>query len=168
MAKNPLVRMTTSLGVITLELDETAAPKTVENFLDYALEGYYDGTIFHRVIPKFMIQGGGMTPDMAQKPTKAPIKNEAANGLLNLRGSVAMARTSEVDSATSQFFINLVNNSFLDHKRKTPDGYGYAVFGWVTEGLEVLDAIAKVPTGRSGMHDDVPLTPVVIEKVELV
>lgn len=165
---NPKVKMTTSLGAVIIELDEKAAPKTVENFLDYALAGFYDGTIFHRVIPKFMIQGGGFTADMAQKPTRAPIKNEAANGLTNLRGSLAMARTSEVDSATAQFFINTVNNPFLDHKRKTTDGFGYCVFGWVAEGMEVVDAIEKVATSTVGHFQDVPVKPVVIEKVEVI
>jgi cyclophilin family peptidyl-prolyl cis-trans isomerase len=163
---NPRVRLKTSLGDITLELDEKSAPATVDNFLQYALEGFYDGTIFHRVIPDFMIQGGGLTPDLVEKPTRPPIKNEATNGLRNLRGAVAMARTSQVDSATAQFFINTVANPFLDHKRRTPEEFGYAVFGWVTEGLEVVDRIAAVPTGSSRGYDDVPQTPVVIEAVE--
>jgi len=155
----------TSKGTIKAELDEAKAPVTVENFLAYADEGHYDGTIFHRVIPNFMIQGGGMTPDMKQKPTKAPIKNEAGNGLTNQRGTLAMARTSVVDSATSQFFINTADNDFLNHRAKTPDAFGYAVFGKVTEGMDVVDAIEKVATGRKGPHDDVPTTPVVIESV---
>lgn len=163
---NPRVQLKTSLGDITLELDEKNAPVTVDNFLQYALEGFYDGTIFHRVIPGFMVQGGGLTPDMQEKPTRAPIKNEATNGLRNLKGSVAMARTDVVDSATAQFFINTVNNDFLDHKRRTKEEYGYAVFGWVTEGMDVVERIEKVATGSSGPHSDVPLTPVIIQAVE--
>ncbi len=163
---NPRVRLKTSLGDITLELDEKSAPATVDNFLQYALAGFYDGTIFHRVIRGFMIQGGGFTADMKQKPTNPPIKNEATNGLRNLRGSVAMARTSVIDSATSQFFINTVDNAFLDHKRRTQEEFGYAVFGWVTDGMEVVDGIEKVPTGSTGPHQDVPREPVVIQSVE--
>lgn len=163
---NPLVRLKTSLGDITVELDEKSAPKTVDNFLQYALEGFYDGTVFHRVIPGFMVQGGGLTPDMKEKPTRPAIKNEATNGLRNLRGSIAMARTDEVDSATAQFFINLANNDFLDHQRRTKEGFGYAVFGWVTEGMDVVDRIAAVPTGTKGAHEDVPREPVVLEAVE--
>lgn len=163
---NPRVQLKTSLGDITLELDEKNAPVTVDNFLQYALEGFYDGTIFHRVISGFMVQGGGLTPDMQEKPTRAPIKNEATNGLRNLKGSVAMARTDVVDSATAQFFINTVNNDFLDHKRRTKEEYGYAVFGWVTEGMDVVERIEKVATGSSGPHSDVPLTPVIIQAVE--
>ncbi len=163
---NPFVLIKTSMGDLTVELDEKSAPKTVDNFLQYALEGHYDGTIFHRVIPGFMIQGGGFAPDMAEKPTRGPIKNEATNGLRNLKGTLAMARTNVVDSATAQFFINTVDNPFLDHKRRTPEEFGYAVFGWVTQGLEVLAKIEKVPTGTVGPHGDVPLAPVVIEAVE--
>lgn len=163
---NPRVQLKTSLGDITIELDEKNAPVSVDNFLQYALEGFYDGTIFHRVIPGFMIQGGGMTPDMQEKPTRAPIKNEATNGLRNLKGSVAMARTDVVDSATAQFFISTVDNDFLDHKRRTKEEYGYAVFGWVTDGMDVVARIEKVQTGASGPHQDVPLTPVMIEAVE--
>lgn len=163
---NPKVLLKTTLGDITLELDEKAAPKTVDNFLNYVLEGFYEGTIFHRVIPGFMIQGGGMTADMVQKPTNSPIKNEASNGLSNLKGMVAMARTSEVDSATAQFFINTVDNLFLNHKRRTPDEYGYCVFGWVTDGMDVVSKIEKVPTGSQGFHQDVPKEPVVILSVE--
>ena len=155
----------TSMGSITVELDDEKAPITVKNFLDYAASGHYDGTIFHRVIDGFMIQGGGFTKAMDQKPTKAPIKNEASNGLTNKRGTIAMARTMVVDSATSQFFINLVDNAFLDFRNPTPQGFGYAVFGKVTKGMEVVDKIAKVQTGNRGMHQDVPVKPVVIKKV---
>jgi cyclophilin family peptidyl-prolyl cis-trans isomerase len=162
---NPKVLIKTSLGDLTLELDAEKAPATVENFLSYAREGFYAGTVFHRVIPTFMIQGGGFTADMIQKPTKPPIRNEAANGLKNLRGTVAMARTSVVDSATCQFFVNTVDNAFLDHKNTSPQGFGYAVFGRLVEGDATLDAIAKVPTGSRGGHQDVPKTPVVIESV---
>ncbi len=155
----------TDLGTIELELDEKKAPVTVKNFADYAKSGHYDGTIFHRVIDGFMIQGGGFTPDMVQKDTKAPIRNEAMNGLKNARGTIAMARTMVVDSATSQFFINLVDNGFLDFRNPTPQGFGYAVFGKVTKGMDVVDKIAKVQTGNRGMHQDVPVKPVVIKKV---
>ena len=154
----------TNLGNIELELDEKKAPLTVKNFADYARSGHYD-TIFHRVINGFMIQGGGFTADMNQKPTKEPIRNEAMNGLKNARGTIAMARTMVVDSATSQFFINLVDNSFLDFRNPSPQGFGYAVFGKVTKGMEVVDKIAKVQTGSRGMHQDVPVEPVVIKKV---
>lgn len=155
----------TSMGSITLELDEVKAPVTVKNFLDYAKAGHYDGTIFHRVIDGFMIQGGGFTKAMDQKPTKAPIKNEAANGLKNARGTIAMARTMIVDSATSQFFINLVDNGFLDFRGPHPSMYGYAVFGKVTSGMDVVDKIAAVRTGNHGMHQNVPVEPVTIKKV---
>ena len=155
----------TSKGTITLELDGEKAPATVANFAEYARSGFYDGTIFHRVIDGFMIQGGGFTKGMNQKETRAPIRNEAMNGLKNARGTIAMARTMVVDSATSQFFINLVDNGFLDFRNPTPQGFGYAVFGKVTKGMEVVDKIAKVPTGNRGMHQDVPVKPVVIKKV---
>ncbi len=155
----------TSMGSITLELDDTKAPVTVKNFIDYAKAGHYDGTIFHRVIDGFMIQGGGFTPAMEQKKTRDPIKNEATNGLSNARGTIAMARTSVVDSATSQFFINLVDNAFLNFRAPTPQYYGYAVFGKVTEGMDVVDRIAKVRTGFAGPHQNVPVEPVVIKKV---
>ena len=155
----------TDLGAIELELDEKKAPVTVKNFVDYAKSGHYNDTIFHRVIDGFMIQGGGFTADMNQKPTREPIRNEAMNGLKNTRGTIAMARTMVVDSATSQFFINLVNNSFLDFRNPSPQGFGYAVFGKVTKGMEVVDKIAKVQTGSRGMHQDVPVEPVVIKKV---
>ena len=160
-----MVVMETSKGTIKIELDAEKAPATVANFLRYVDEGFYDGTIFHRVIGGFMIQGGGFRPDMTQKPTHGPVKNEAGNGLRNLRGTVAMARTSAVDSATSQFFINLADNAFLDHKDATPAGYGYAVFGRVVAGMEVVDAIAKVPTRVMGPYKDVPAEPVLIKSV---
>ena len=157
----------TSMGSITVELDDAKAPVTVKNFLDYAASGHYDGTIFHRVIDGFMIQGGGFTKAMDQKPTKAPIKNEAANGLTNKRGTIAMARTMVVDSATSQFFINLVDNDFLNFRAPTPQYYGYAVFGKVTDGMDVVDRIAKVKTGFAGPHQNVPEEPIVIKKVHV-
>ena len=157
----------TSMGSITVELDDAKAPVTVKNFLDYATSGHYDGTIFHRVIDGFMIQGGGFTKAMDQKPTKAPIKNEAANGLTNKRGTIAMARTMVVDSATSQFFINLVDNDFLNFRAPTPQYYGYAVFGKVTDGMDVVDKIAKVKTGFAGPHQNVPEEAVVIKKVSV-
>ncbi len=163
-----MIKLETSMGDIFIELDEAKAPKTCENFLSYVKSGHYNGTIFHRVIDGFMIQGGGMTPDMKEKPTQAPIENEADNGLKNIAYSIAMARTSDPHSATAQFFINVKNNSFLDHKGKTPDGWGYAVFGKVAKGHPVVNKIKAVPTGRKGMHDDVPVTPVVITKAEVV
>ena len=158
----------TSMGTITVELDDAKAPITVKNFIDYAQAGHYDGTIFHRVIDGFMIQGGGFTKDMNQKDTRAPIKNEAANGLKNARGTLAMARTMVVDSATSQFFINLVDNDFLNYRAPDPRMFGYAVFGKVTDGMEVVDRIAKVKTGFAGPHQNVPEEPVIIRKVHLV
>lgn len=155
----------TSMGTITVELDDERAPATVENFVKYAADGFYDGTIFHRVIDGFMVQGGGFTRDMNQKDTRGPIRIESMNGLKNLRGTIAMARTMVPDSATSQFFINLVDNGFLDFNAPTQSGYGYAVFGKVTDGMEVVDRIAKVRTGFSGPHQNVPEEPVVIRKV---
>ena len=155
----------TSMGTISVELDDERAPATVENFVKYAADGFYDGTIFHRVIDGFMIQGGGFTRDMNQKDTRGPIRIESMNGLKNLRGTIAMARTMVPDSATSQFFINLVDNEFLDFQSPTPQGFGYAVFGKVTDGMEVVDRIAKVRTGFSGPHQNVPEEPVVIRKV---
>lgn len=155
----------TSMGTITLELNEEKAAETVANFVRYAQEGFYDGTIFHRVIGGFMIQGGGFTKDMNQKKTHEPIRNEAMNGLKNDRGTIAMARTMVVDSATSQFFINLVDNDFLNFTSPTPQGFGYAVFGKVTDGMEVVDAIAKVKTGFAGAHQNVPEEAIVIKKV---
>ncbi len=158
-------KMETSKGTILLELDDEKAPETVKNFVSYIASGHYDGTIFHRVIDGFMIQGGGFTKDMNQKATQAPIRNEAANGLKNKRGTIAMARTMVVDSATSQFFINLVDNDFLDFTAPTTQGYGYAVFGKVVEGMDVVDAIAKVKTGYHGPHQNVPEEAVVITRV---
>ena len=155
------------MGSISLELDDNKAPATVGNFAKYAKDGHYDGTVFHRVIDGFMIQGGGYTKGMDELPTHAPIRNEAANGLSNARGTIAMARTSVVDSATSQFFINLVDNDFLDYSSPTPMGYGYAVFGAVVDGMEVVDAIAKVKTASRGPHENVPENPVVIRKVSV-
>ena len=153
-----MVRFETSLGAFTIDLFETDAPETVRNFLEYVDAGHFDGTVFHRVIPGFVVQGGGMTEDMKQKPTRAPIKNEASNGLKNRRGTLSMARTNDPHSATSQFFINLVDNAFLDPSPRS--GVGYAVFGCITEGMSVVDAMAKVKTGRRGMHDDVPVEPI--------
>jgi len=162
------VELTTSAGVIRLELDDEKAPLSVANFIGYVERGHYDGTVFHRVIRGFMIQGGGFAPDMTQKPAAAPIANEAANGLRNRRYSVAMARTSAPHSASAQFFINTTDNDFLDFKSETPQGWGYAVFGRVVAGTEVVDAIDGVKTGRRGMHDDVPLDDVVIQKAVVV
>lgn len=163
-----MVRFETSMGDIELELDEENAPKTVANFLSYVNDGHYDGTIFHRVIDGFMIQGGGMTEDMKEKPTQAPIINEADNGLKNDAYTVAMARTMDPNSATAQFFINVKNNDFLNHKSKTPNGWGYAVFGKVTKGHGVVNKIKAVATGRKGMHDDVPIESVTIIKAEVI
>lgn len=163
---NPLVVMETSLGNITLELFQDRAPVSVENFLQYASDGFYDGTVFHRVIQQFMIQGGGMTSDLQQKPTRDPIRNEATNGVSNERGTIAMARTNVVDSATSQFFINTVNNArSLDNTGTDARSYGYAVFGRVTAGMDVVDRIAAVPTRSQGPHQNVPVEPVVITGV---
>ena len=162
-----LIDMATSLGTLRIELDEERAPRTVENFLAYATKGHYDGTIFHRVIPGFMIQGGGFATGMAQKPTDAPIANEANNGLGNEHYTIAMARTSAPHSATAQFFINTTDNDFLNFRSESPQGWGYAVFGRVISGQDVVDAIASVKTGRQGMHDDVPLEDVIIERVSL-
>ena len=167
-AKNPTLLIETSLGNVKVELFQKEAPISVKNFLDYAKSGFYDGTIFHRVIPGFMIQGGGFTADLSQKPTKAPIKNEAANGLKNQRGTLAMARTNVVDSATAQFFINVADNEFLNHREGGPGAYGYAVFGKVISGMEVVDKIAATPTGMQGGMGDVPMTPVVIKSVKVV
>ena len=164
---NPSVVLDTSLGSITLELFADAAPASTKNFLGYVERGFYDGTVFHRVIPGFMIQGGGFTDDMVRKPTRDPITNEADNGRVNRRGTLAMARTSDPHSATAQFFINVVDNDFLNHSGKTPRGWGYAVFGRVTAGMDVVDAIAAVQTGRANGMSDVPLEPVMIRKAQL-
>jgi peptidyl-prolyl cis-trans isomerase B (cyclophilin B) len=155
-------------GVVTLELDEQKAPKTVANFLSYVKKGHYDGTVFHRVIDGFMIQGGGFAPGMNQKPTDAPLENEANNGLKNKKYTVAMARTSAPHSASAQFFINVADNDFLDHKSPTPQGWGYAVFGKVVGGQDVIDRIKGVATGNMGGHGDVPKQDVLLEKAVLV
>lgn len=160
------VRLDTSMGEIVIELDAGRAPKSVANFLGYVKAGHYDGTIFHRVIPDFMIQGGGMNADMQEKPTRAPIPLESKNGLTNVRGSVAMARTSSPDSATAQFFINIKDNAFLD-AANARDGNGYAVFGKVVSGMDVVDRIWAVPTATKGPHQNVPVTPVVIRKASV-
>lgn len=162
------VQMQTNKGLIVLELDAAKAPETVANFLEYARAGFYDGTIFHRVIPSFMIQGGGFEPGMTQKTTRAQIKNEADNGLKNELGTIAMARTSDPHSATAQFFINTKNNAFLNHSAPNSQGWGYCVFGKVTDGMDVIKEIEKVKTGNRGGNGDVPLEDVVIEKVTVV
>ena len=166
-AAAPRVLLATRAGDITLQLDPEKAPKTVANFLEYVKSGHYDGTVFHRVMDGFMIQGGGFTPDMAQKPTRAPIPLESRNGLKNERGSVAMARTSVPDSATAQFFINVVDNAMLD-QANSRDGQGYAVFGKVVGGMDVVDKIRKVETGTRGGHQNVPVSPVVIRSATIV
>jgi len=166
-AVNPVVVVETSMGVITIELLRDKAPKTVANFLGYVEDGFYNDTVFHRVIKGFMIQGGGLTANMEQKPTRPPVENEAANREKNMRGTVAMARTGEIHSATAQFFINTVDNSFLDHKSKTQEGFGYCVFGKVTGGMEVVDKIEGSPTGNKGMFRDVPIQAVIIKEVRL-
>ncbi len=159
-----MVELHTNKGVIRLQLDAEKAPKSTENFLAYVRSGHFDGTIFHRVIDGFMIQGGGFEPGMKQKPTQAPIANEASNGLKNKRYTIAMARTNDPHSATAQFFINVADNAFLDHSSPSPQGWGYAVFGHVVEGQDVVDAIKGVKTGSKGFHQDVPVEDVVIEK----
>lgn len=164
---NPRVLIETGKGDITVELFPGNAPLTVRNFLDYANAGFYDGLIFHRVIPGFMIQGGGMAPDMAEKPARDPVRNEADNGLKNLRGTLAMARTMEPHSAASQFFINVADNYALNHRGQSVEGWGYAVFGKVVDGMDVVDAIVAVPRGRAGPHDDVPREPVVMRRVRV-
>jgi peptidyl-prolyl cis-trans isomerase B (cyclophilin B) len=165
---NPRVALETSKGKIVLELYPDKAPKSVENFLQYVRSGFYDGVIFHRVIPGFMIQGGGFTADMTQKPTKGSIQNEADNGLRNERGTIAMARTGDPHSASAQWFINVANNRSLDHTAKTPQGWGYAVFGKVVEGMDVVDAIVGVRTTQKGPYGDVPVEPIVIKKATIV
>ncbi|WP_407081621.1 peptidylprolyl isomerase [Methylomonas montana] len=162
------VKLTTSLGAFVIQLDSAKAPVSAANFAEYVKDGFYNGTIFHRVIPGFMAQGGGFDTAFNQKETKAPIKNEADNGLKNKRGTLAMARTNDPNSATAQFFINYKDNSFLDHTSPTPSGWGYAVFGEVVEGMDVVDAMAKQATGNRGPHQDVPKTDIVIEKAEIV
>lgn len=163
------VEMKTNLGTMTIELAGDKAPATVENFLRYVKDGFYQGTIFHRVIPGFMIQGGGFTPDYAQKPTRDPVRNEANNGLRNVTGTIAMARTNNPHSATAQFFINVVDNGFLDHTAPTGRGWGYCVFGRVTKGMEVAQAIAELPTGAAGpFPSDVPRKAVVIEDIRVI
>ncbi|GMU64711.1 MAG: peptidyl-prolyl cis-trans isomerase [Acidobacteriota bacterium] len=164
---SPRVAFETSKGRIVLELDAARAPKTVENFLAYVRAGHYDGTIFHRVIDGFMVQGGGFTAEMQQKPTRPPVANEADNGLKNLRGTVAMARTNDPHSASAQFFVNTVDNSFLDHTGKDIRGWGYAVFGKVVEGMEVVDAITKVATATRSRMENVPVEPIVIQKATI-
>jgi len=163
-----MVKLHTSMGVITLDLDAAKAPKTVENFLAYVGAGHYDGTVFHRVIDGFMIQGGGFAKGMDQKPTQAPIENEANNGLTNDRYTIAMARTSAPHSASAQFFINVGDNDFLNHSSPTPQGWGYCVFGKVVEGTDVVDKIKGVKTGNRAGHQDVPVEDVVIERAEVV
>jgi peptidyl-prolyl cis-trans isomerase B (cyclophilin B) len=163
-----MIKMETSMGDIVIELDFEKAPKSAANFQQYVEEGFYDGLIFHRVISNFMIQGGGMDPDMKEKATRAPIENEANNGLTNDKYTLAMARTMDPHSASSQFFINVKDNGFLNFSSETPQGWGYAVFGKVVEGQDTVDKIKDVPTGRHGFHDDVPVEPVVINKASVV
>ena len=167
LAANPKVEMKTTLGTIVIELYPENAPKTVENFLQYVKDGFYDGTIFHRVIPGFMAQGGGFTPNLQQKPVREPIRNEAGNGLRNATGTLAMARTADPHSATAQFFINVSENDFLDFKSADAKGYGYTVFARVTSGMEVVQKMIKVPTASVGPHQNVPRQPIVIEKARL-
>ena len=164
----PYVELETTMGNIVIELNQEKAPNTVANFLEYVKSGHYDGTIFHRVIDGFMIQGGGMDANMKEKSTNAPIQNEADNGLKNEVGTIAMARTSDPHSATAQFFINVKDNSFLNFSGKNPQGWGYAVFGKVTEGMDIVNKIKGVPTGKYGFHSDVPTTPVVITHAKVI
>jgi len=163
-----MVKISTNLGTFTLDLDAERAPDTVKNFLQYVQDGHYNNTIFHRVIDGFMIQGGGFEPGMRQKATRAPVKNEANNGLKNDRGTIAMARTGDPHSASAQFFINVADNAFLNHSAPTQQGWGYCVFGRVTDGMDVVEKIKGVRTGSSGMHKDVPVEDVVIERAEVV
>jgi peptidyl-prolyl cis-trans isomerase A (cyclophilin A) len=165
--KNPIAVIETNMGNIRVELFKDEAPITVKNFEEYAKSGFYNGTVFHRVIPRFMIQGGGMTADLTPKQTREPIKNEATNGLMNDRGTIAMARTGVVDSATSQFFINVVDNYMLNHRPGGPQNFGYAVFGKVISGMDVVDKIVATPTGYQNGMSDVPVTPVVIKSVKI-
>ena len=165
---NPVVRMSTSMGDVTFELFKDKAPVSVENFLQYVAGGHYEGTIFHRVKQGFMVQGGGFTAAMDEKPTRPPILNEATNGLRNVRGTIAMARMRALRSATSQFYVNVGDNAALDHRGYSPDEFGYAVFGRVLSGMDVIDKIAATPTATKGDHDDVPVTPVVIGKMSVV
>jgi len=165
---HPMIRMSTSLGDITIELYDDKAPLTVKNFLGYVTDKFYDGTVFHRVIPDFMIQGGGFDAHMRQKATKPPIPNEAGNGLRNDAGTIAMARTNVVDSATAQFFINVKDNAFLNHRDQTPGGFGYAVFGKVVSGMDVVHKIEHVPTSNQGAFQNVPVEPVVITSVTVI
>jgi cyclophilin family peptidyl-prolyl cis-trans isomerase len=167
LAADPRVELKTNRGPIVIELYEAKAPKTVANFLQYVKDGHYNGTVFHRVIDGFMIQGGGFDRDMKQKATRAPVANEAANGLKNDYGTLAMARTPDPHSASAQFFINLKNNDFLNYRDPTPQGYGYTVFGKVVSGMDIVERIAKVPTGNAGAHQNVPREPIVIESATL-
>ena len=168
MSTNPRVKLETNMGDIVIELDAAKAPKTAANFLDYVKDGFYNGTVFHRVMDGFMIQGGGFEPGLKQKPTKAPIDNEANNGLKNDKYTIAMARTNDPHSATAQFFINVADNDFLNHTAPTSNGWGYAVFGKVTSGMDVVDKIKGVKTGNSGFHQNVPTQDVVINKAVIV
>jgi cyclophilin family peptidyl-prolyl cis-trans isomerase len=167
-AANPVVEMTTSMGTVRIEIFADKAPKSAENFLQYVRDRFYDGTVFHRVIPGFMVQGGGFTPDMEQKKTREPIQNEAQNGLKNTVGTLAMARTPHPHSATAQFFINVADNAFLDFTSPTQQGFGYAVFGRVTQGMDVVNKIVAVPTLNRGGHQNVPAKPVVIQSMRIV
>ncbi len=164
----PVVELDTNMGAIVIELNEEKAPKTVENFLNYVKSGHYDGTIFHRIIDGFMIQGGGMDAEMNEKATNAPVENEADNGLKNDAGTIAMARTQDPHSATSQFFVNVKDNDFLNHSGKNMQGWGYTVFGKVTSGMDIIEKMRGVPTGRFGMHADVPKEPVVINSATII
>ena len=164
----PVVELDTNMGAIVIELNEEKAPKTVENFLNYVKSGHYDGTIFHRIIDGFMIQGGGMDAEMNEKATNAPVENEADNGLKNDAGTIAMARTQDPHSATSQFFVNVKDNDFLNHSGRNMQGWGYTVFGKVTSGMDVIEKMKGVPTGRFGMHADVPTEPVIIKSATII
>ncbi len=167
-AASPRVRLETSQGIIILELNAEAAPKTVENFLSYVRDGFFDNTIFHRVIKGFMVQGGGLTADLKKKQTRPPVENEADNGLHNLRGTIAMARTNDPHSATAQFFINTADNDFLDHTAKTSRGWGYCVFGKVVEGMDIVETIEKTKTTSNAGRDDVPVEPIVIQNATII